>query len=414
MWVIEFPPVVQSWMGDGDIPILAIPDGVVPVRLVNYRLRSIPISINEEKQQGHIGYNYSVEVTGVSMLGVGCGNGFCDALGMYQGGKLAKFCSCFGLDKRKNQMCILMDLVLTSADGRHKFGVRHHTSKRFTKFCMKHEKIAIGVSAMQFSERRPKLEFREAVMDIVEYVNGGGVSSKYPLTGNVSVTDRAARSGWTYHGWSRGSKIKDQSVDESQQPKFADKRLVVNSELNHHITYLVPTSMDLLDKLEEIRYDSGKLVSIPTPGDGGGLAGNAAAATNRTSGTPANATPTTGGTSAITDPAGAAKSCKKTANKNGGSAGNDGAATNTPTTGGTPAIPKPAGSPKSGKRSANKNVGGLKGKSPTSVSPVKSRGGSTAQPEGEDTRKQAKITFQGSPKIGPPSEKETERGGESV
>lgn len=285
---MESPTSITSWMGDTHLPIMTIPDSIIPVDLYNVRIPQRYVVENSGYQHAFCIDNVMVDLGAANMLDIKCCGNFCDALEQFAGGKLATKCSCYTLTKRDADLSGVFDLQLTTPDG-SVMRVRHFTSKSFTRFFIVGEVLPVGLGASQFCDRRQKTLFRQSVENILQFVNTGGVAPIGVATaaghGDIPDDDREKRSGFTVQGWVRRGTVADLAADPVQRNET--RRMVDSSELTYHITSIRPTCDKFIKKLgglEGLRFNARLLVNPEPPATvvAGGN-GQAVAAANRRS-----------------------------------------------------------------------------------------------------------------------------------
>ena len=253
-FAIDCPSSIDNWMGETNLPIMSIPDSIIPLTFNEVHLPTKPIVETSNFQHGFIYEHAKIILMNIHVLDVMCTGNYCNALGMFPGGKALKSCPCFQRSKRDSDMSFLFDLEIIVADG-FTFHVRYHTDKAFTRFFVKGGSLPIGITASHFSSsRREMAKLRTTVNDLIKYIDGGG---------DTTAVEGEDRGGFTVHGWVRRGNINDQSVDTPTGPGSRNevRRTVQASDLTYHLTSIIPTSPNLLDDLEDKRFDVSPLLN---------------------------------------------------------------------------------------------------------------------------------------------------------
>ena len=119
--------------------------------------------------------------------------------------------------------------------------IKHFTSKPFTNFFLRDEKMPMNVTGHSF-QRREQREMQKVVCNILQFINDNG--------------------GFTITGWRRpGLKI-DQGVDTPNTPYNKEpKKLVPSGDVTLHISHITPSDQYLLTdpRLTGLRYDASLL-----------------------------------------------------------------------------------------------------------------------------------------------------------
>ena len=256
---MESPSSISSWMGDDHLPLLTIPGTIVPVNLDNVRLHNKCVVETSNLQHAFSFDNMNIDLGGIHILDIQCCGTLCDAIGMYTNGKLATKCSCYALSKRDADITGVFDLRLTTSDGKVMI-VRNHTSKKFTRFFMKNQKLVIGLNAASFYDRRVMNELRQKMEAMLTFINSGDFADI------VTPQMRMKGKGFSVQGWVRRGTIIDLAADQpvGAGQKNESRRMVPSSDLSYHITSIVPTCRDpgLLPLLDGMRYNAGALLDV--------------------------------------------------------------------------------------------------------------------------------------------------------
>lgn len=167
LFVIENPSMITKWMNN--IPLITIPGSIIPVKST---LPLPPIHFVENKQDQAGFYEKGVIVTldNLYIKSINCCGHLCGGLDMYKDGKQAPSCPCFSIEKHLGNVSGIFDMTLKFQASQEPRYIKHFTSKPFTNFFLRDEKMPMNVTGHSF-QRREQRDMQKVVCSILQLVN---------------------------------------------------------------------------------------------------------------------------------------------------------------------------------------------------------------------------------------------------
>ena len=241
---IESPDTTDDW--SNDMAVFRSPKPAIPVQIdkERYYLPEVPADEHSDVMHGFVYNSTTAKLFDVYFVQTNCIGDFCDALFACSGDN----CACFTANKREANIVAIFSMTFeTKASPGNppvKIQVKNFTSKKFTKFIMKGQKMPSNIQVHNLNSRLVLRKFMKSVDDIFAYVNTYG--------------------GYDVEGWVKRGMIVDQGVDQPLGNRSQERKL--NSALAYHATSIVPSiPLKNLPDLDALRFDLAASIPAPPP-----------------------------------------------------------------------------------------------------------------------------------------------------